>query len=180
MCSIEIANQANHSKEYAVTTHRNVWYLYRYHPMLSNGTRGLALPAYFESFPWGTFPVLTQRTSCHFITRRFTYFYRTGSGELFPGFTQTCRIVNTRRFRGISSRICYRTGLAAESRSSRNSSHFNFSVTFPVSQLAHRIKRGRRLPRDLCNSTGILISRYLDLCQGFTGELSPHSLAHQC
>src|SRR6218665_1031369 len=25
-----------------------------------------------------------------------------------------------------------------------------------------------------------LISRYLDLCQGFTGELSPHSLAHQC
>src|SRR6218665_852198 len=82
--------------------------------------------------------------------------------------------------RGISSRNCYHTGRPAESRSSRDSSHFQFSVTFPVSQLAHRIKRGRRLPRDLCISTGILISRYLDLCQGFAGELSPHSLAHQC
>src|SRR6218665_120447 len=40
--------------------------------MLSNGTRGLALPAYFERLPWETFPVFTQRTSCHFITRRFT------------------------------------------------------------------------------------------------------------
>src|SRR6218665_2185397 len=70
--------------------------------------------------------------------------------------------------------------VSSESRSSRDSSHFQFSVTFPVSQLAHRIKRGRRLHRDLCISTGILISRYLDLCQGFTGELSPHSLSHQC
>src|SRR6218665_1711433 len=43
--------------------------------MLSNGTRGLALPAYFELLPWGTFPVFTQRASCHFITRRFTYFF---------------------------------------------------------------------------------------------------------
>src|SRR6218665_1468937 len=84
MCSIEIANQANHSKEYAVTTHRNVWYFYRYHPMLSNGTRGLALPAYFELLPWGTFPVFTQRASCHFITRRFTYFYRTRTSGGFP------------------------------------------------------------------------------------------------
>src|SRR6218665_3834445 len=47
--------------------YRNVWYFYRYHPMLSNGTRGLALPAYFELLPWGTFPVFTQRASCHFI-----------------------------------------------------------------------------------------------------------------
>src|SRR6218665_1066170 len=91
MCSIEIANQTIHQKtcillcmevydyyfhckEYAVITHHNVWYFYRYHPMLSNGTRGLALPAYFELLPWGTFPVFTQRTSCHFGTRRFTYF----------------------------------------------------------------------------------------------------------
>src|SRR6218665_1320549 len=37
--------------------------------------------------------------------------------EDFHVFTQTCRIINTRRFRGISSRICYRTGHAAESRS---------------------------------------------------------------
>src|SRR6218665_1788408 len=102
------------------------------------------------------------------------------SAEDFRVFTQTYRIVNTRRFRGISSRICYRTGHAAESRSSRNSSHFKLSVTFPVSELAHRIKRGRRLPRDLRISTGILISRYLDVCQGFTGEHSSHSLAHQC
>src|SRR6218665_2042771 len=84
MCSIEIANQANHWKEYAVTTHRNVWYLYRYHQMLSNGTRGLVLPAYFELIPWGTFPVFTQRASCHFITRRFTYFYRTRTSGGFP------------------------------------------------------------------------------------------------
>src|SRR6218665_1412754 len=115
MCSIEIANQTIHQKtcillcmevydyyfhckEYAVTTHRNVWYFYRYHPMSSNGIRGLALPAYFELLPWGTFPVFTQRASCHFITRRFTYFYRTRSGELFPGFTQTCFRFNTHRF----------------------------------------------------------------------------------
>src|SRR6218665_115831 len=101
MCSIEIANQTIHQKtcillcmevydyyfhrkEYAVTTHRNVWYFYRYHPMLSNGTRGLALPAYFELLPWGTFPVFTQRASCHFITRRFTCFYRTRTSGGFP------------------------------------------------------------------------------------------------
>src|SRR6218665_378046 len=42
--------------------------------MLSNGTRGVGFPAYFELLPWETFPVFTQRTSCHFITRRFTYF----------------------------------------------------------------------------------------------------------
>src|SRR6218665_2937128 len=101
MCSIEIANQTIHQKtcilqcmevhdyyfhrkEYAVTTHRNVWYFYRYHPMLSNGTRGLPLPSYFELLPWGTFPVFTQRASCHFITRRFTYFYRTRTSGGFP------------------------------------------------------------------------------------------------
>src|SRR6218665_3005243 len=72
MCSIEIANQANHRKEYAITTHRNVWYFYRYHPMSSNGTHGLVLPSYFELLPWGTFLVFTQRASCHSITRRFT------------------------------------------------------------------------------------------------------------
>src|SRR6218665_3421314 len=149
--------------------------------MLSNGTHGLVLHAYFELLSWGTIPVFTQRTSCHFITRRFTYFFiEPEPAEDFRVSTQTYRIVNTRRFREISSRICYRTGHDAESRSSRNSSHFKFSVTFPVSELAHRIKRGRRLPRDLRISTGILISRYLDLCQGFTGELSSHSLAHQC
>src|SRR6218665_1795900 len=43
-----------------------------------------ALPAYFEQLPWGTFPVFTQRTSCHFITRRFTYFYRTRTSGRFP------------------------------------------------------------------------------------------------
>src|SRR6218665_3697171 len=52
--------------------------------MLSNGTRGLALPAYFELLPWGTFPVFTQRASCHFITRRFTYFYPTRTSGGFP------------------------------------------------------------------------------------------------
>ena len=71
--------------------------------MLANGTRGLALPAYFELLPWGTFPVglFTQRTSCHFITRRFTYMYyfiEPEPAEDFSLFTQTCRIVNTRRF----------------------------------------------------------------------------------
>src|SRR6218665_3948269 len=67
--------------------------------MLSNGTRGLALPAYFELLPWGTFPVFTQRTSWHFITRRFTYFFiEPEPAEDFREFTQTCRIVNTRRF----------------------------------------------------------------------------------
>src|SRR6218665_2040578 len=145
--------------------------------MLSNGTHGLVLPAYFELLSWGTFPVFTQRTSCHFITRRFTYFFiEPEPAEDFRVFTHTCRIINTRRFRGISSRMCYRTGHAAESRSSRNSSHFKLSVTFPVSELALRIKRGRGRPRDLFICTGILISRSLDLCQGFTGELSPHSL----
>src|SRR6218665_2865933 len=46
--------------------------------------RGLALPAYFELLPWGTFPVFTQRASCHFITRRFTYFYRNRTSGGFP------------------------------------------------------------------------------------------------
>src|SRR6218665_550344 len=52
--------------------------------MLSNRTHGLVLPAYFELLPWGTFPVFTQRTSCHFVTRRFTYFYRTRTSGGFP------------------------------------------------------------------------------------------------
>src|SRR6218665_1199957 len=30
------------------------------------------------------FPVSTRRTSCHFITRRFTYFYRTRTNGGFP------------------------------------------------------------------------------------------------
>src|SRR6218665_1362463 len=92
------------------------------------------------------------------------FFIEPEPAEDFRVSTQTCRIVNTRRFRGISSRICYGPWPQRESRSSRNSRPFKFSVTFPVSELAHRIKRGRRLPRDLRISTGILISRYLDLC----------------
>src|SRR6218665_3532467 len=73
MCSIEIANQTIHQKtcillcmevhdyyfhrkEYAVTTHRNVWYFYRYHPLLSNGTRGVGLARIFRTVTMGNFP----------------------------------------------------------------------------------------------------------------------------
>src|SRR6218665_466283 len=66
--------------------------------MLSNGTRGLALPAYFEVFPWGTFLVFTQRASCHFITRRFTYFYRTRTSGGFPRIYTDLFSLYTRRF----------------------------------------------------------------------------------
>src|SRR6218665_4091159 len=89
MCN-KIANQANHRKEYAVTTHCNVWYFYRYHPMLSNGTRELALPAYFELLPWGTFPVFTQRNTCHSLSLAvLLIFIESEPVEDFRVFTQT-------------------------------------------------------------------------------------------
>ena len=38
----------------------------------------------FRTVTMGNFPLSTQRTSCHFITRCFTYFYRTRTSGGFP------------------------------------------------------------------------------------------------
>src|SRR6218665_2697147 len=104
----------------------------------------VGLARIFRTVTMGNFPRIYsthQLSLCH--STFYLYFYRTRTSGGFPRI-----YTDLSYYRGISSRICYRTGHAAESRSSRDSSHFQFSVTFPVSQLAHRIKRGRRLPRD--------------------------------
>ena len=97
--------------------------------MSSNGTRGLAFPAHFELLPWGTFPVSTQRTSCHFMTRRFTdlriskhhrvspvYFELTILGN-FSVYQLAYRI---KRDRSLPRYLCLSPG------------HFSVSVSAPV------------------------------------------------
>src|SRR6218665_2365967 len=71
---------------------------YRYHPMLSNGTRGLALPAYFELLPWGTFPYLLNVPVVTLSLAVLLIFIEPEPAEDFRVFTQTCFRFNTRRF----------------------------------------------------------------------------------
>src|SRR6218665_835495 len=44
----------------------------------------VGLARIFRTVTMGNFPVFTQRASCHFITRRFTYLYRTRTSGGFP------------------------------------------------------------------------------------------------
>src|SRR6218665_3384807 len=115
MCSIEIANQTIHQKtcilqcmevhdyyfhrkEYAVTTHRNVWYFYRYHPMLSNGTAGWPCPHISNCYHGELSPYLLNVPVVTLSLAVLLIFIEPEPAEDFRVFTQTCRIVNTRRF----------------------------------------------------------------------------------
>src|SRR6218665_2492985 len=127
--------------------------------MLSNGTRGLAFSAYFELLLWGTFPVFTQRTSCHFITRRFTYFYRTRTSGGFPRIYTDLSYCQHSPFLKLALSGEFLPAFVKARGTQRNSdlrviSALSILGNFPVYQLAHRIKRGPRLPRDLCLSPG--------------------------
>src|SRR6218665_1884256 len=77
--------------------------------------------------------------------------------ENFRVFTQTCHIVNTRRLLDSLSPRNFFPHLVAHGAPSGIAIFALFPAlsilgTFPVYELAHRIKRGHRLPRDLCIS----------------------------
>src|SRR6218665_239240 len=103
--------------------------------MLSNGTRRLVLPAYFELLPWGTFPVFTQRSSCHFTTRRFTDLRISRHHSVSPVYFKLTILGNSpfSRFLRLShvirTQLVGLSGSSAISRSPALSRSIDFSVS---------------------------------------------------
>src|SRR6218665_274729 len=93
-------------------------------PMFSSGTSEL-LSRIYRVVTMGTFPVFTQRSNCHFITRRFTNLCISRHHRVSPVYFELTIILGSS----------------------------------PISLFLHLSR--------------ILISRYLNLCQGFTRGTFP-------